>query len=153
MLSHKPSKHENRVNGKFAGDVNNNCGVILWTSLTYQQPSGYFWCLLLWVSYLFLPSFQFTYITYRFIYTCKQTIVKTSNGSWRQGIKGEMSCTIYVALLCNINCWICAWMPILFIWLWPNLTIVCHTRSTYTDHNSLHMVLTACAIISTGRCI
>ena len=26
----------------------------------------------------------------------------TSNGSWRQGIKGEMTCTGYVALVWNI---------------------------------------------------
>ena len=24
---------------------------------------------------------------------------QTSNGSWRQGIKGEMTCTVYVALV------------------------------------------------------
>ena len=27
----------------------------------------------------------------------------TSNGSWRQGIKGEMTCTVYVALVWNNN--------------------------------------------------
>ena len=26
----------------------------------------------------------------------------TSNGSWRQGIKGEMTCTVYVAFVWNI---------------------------------------------------
>ena len=31
---------------------------------------------------------------------------KTSNGSWRQGIKGEMTCTVYVALVWNIIYWI-----------------------------------------------
>ena len=30
----------------------------------------------------------------------------TSNGSWRQGIKGEMTCTVYVALVWNIIYWI-----------------------------------------------
>ena len=30
----------------------------------------------------------------------------TSNGSWRQGIKGEMTCTVYVALVWNIISWI-----------------------------------------------
>ena len=29
----------------------------------------------------------------------------TSNGSWRQGIKGEMTCTVYVALVWNIIYW------------------------------------------------
>ena len=32
--------------------------------------------------------------------------VETSNGSWRQGIKGEMTCTVYVALVWNIIYWI-----------------------------------------------
>ena len=32
--------------------------------------------------------------------------VVTSNGSWRQGIKGEMTCTVYVALVWNIIYWI-----------------------------------------------
>ena len=32
--------------------------------------------------------------------------MKTSNGSWRQGIKGEMTCTVYVALVWNIIYWI-----------------------------------------------
>ena len=27
---------------------------------------------------------------------------QTSNGSWRQGIKGEMTCTVYVGLVWNI---------------------------------------------------
>ena len=31
---------------------------------------------------------------------------QTSNGSWRQGIKGEMTCTVYVALVWNIIYWI-----------------------------------------------
>ena len=31
---------------------------------------------------------------------------RTSNGSWRQGIKGEMTCTVYVALVWNIIYWI-----------------------------------------------
>ena len=31
---------------------------------------------------------------------------ETSNGSWRQGIKGEMTCTVYVALVWNIIYWI-----------------------------------------------
>ena len=30
----------------------------------------------------------------------------TSNGSWRKGIKGEMTCTVYVALVWNIIYWI-----------------------------------------------
>ena len=30
----------------------------------------------------------------------------TSNGSWRQGIKGEMTCTVYVAFVWNIIYWI-----------------------------------------------
>ena len=30
----------------------------------------------------------------------------TSNGSWCQGIKGEMTCTVYVALVWNIIYWI-----------------------------------------------
>ena len=29
----------------------------------------------------------------------------TSNGSWRQGIKGEMTCTVYVALVWDIIYW------------------------------------------------
>ena len=33
-------------------------------------------------------------------------IIHTSNGSWRQGIKGEMTCTVYVALVWNIIYWI-----------------------------------------------
>ena len=32
--------------------------------------------------------------------------IGTSNGSWRQGIKGEMTCTVYVALVWNIIYWI-----------------------------------------------
>ena len=32
--------------------------------------------------------------------------ILTSNGSWRQGIKGEMTCTVYVALVWNIIYWI-----------------------------------------------
>ena len=32
--------------------------------------------------------------------------IQTSNGSWRQGIKGEMTCTVYVALVWNIIYWI-----------------------------------------------
>ena len=32
--------------------------------------------------------------------------IYTSNGSWRQGIKGEMTCTVYVALVWNIIYWI-----------------------------------------------
>ena len=35
-----------------------------------------------------------------------QYIWYTSNGSWRQGIKGEMTCTVYVALVWNITYWI-----------------------------------------------
>ena len=33
-------------------------------------------------------------------------MVDTSNGSWRQGIKGEMTCTVYVAFVWNIIYWI-----------------------------------------------
>ena len=32
--------------------------------------------------------------------------VATSKGSWRQGIKGEMTCTVYVAVVWNIIYWI-----------------------------------------------
>ena len=35
-----------------------------------------------------------------------RTTIYTSNGSWRQGIKGEMTCTVYVALVWNIIYWI-----------------------------------------------
>ena len=35
-----------------------------------------------------------------------ETTITTSNGSWRQGIKGEMTCTVYVALVWNIIYWI-----------------------------------------------
>ena len=34
------------------------------------------------------------------------TTYTTSNGSWRQGIKGEMTCTVYVAMVWNIIYWI-----------------------------------------------
>ena len=34
------------------------------------------------------------------------TYIHTSNGSWRQGIKGEMTCTVYVALVWNFIYWI-----------------------------------------------
>ena len=41
----------------------------------------------------------------QFKYIC-QSQSGTSNGSWRQGIKGEMTCTVYVALVWNIIYWI-----------------------------------------------
>ena len=31
--------------------------------------------------------------------------ILTSNGSWRQGIKGEMTCIVYVALVWDIIYW------------------------------------------------
>ena len=37
---------------------------------------------------------------------CDHTTGSTSNGSWCQGIKGEMTCTVYVALVWNIIYWI-----------------------------------------------
>ena len=66
--------------------------------------------------------------------TCRNKIlpapskVKPSNGSWRQGIKGEMPCTVYVALVWNIIYLIYIWMPLFVITLWPNPTIFCHAR-------------------------
>ena len=39
----------------------------------------------------------------------------TSNGSWRQGIKGEMTCTVYVVLVWNITYWIMMMMIIIII--------------------------------------
>ena len=51
----------------------------------------------------------------------------TSNGSWRQGIKGEMTCTVYVALVWNIIYWIIMiiiiiiimmMMMMMMIWWW-----------------------------------
>ena len=44
-----------------------------------------------------------------------QVIWQTSNGSWRQGIKGEMTCTVYVALVWNIIYWIIMIMIIIMI--------------------------------------
>ena len=35
--------------------------------------------------------------------------------TWRQGIKREMTCTVYVALVWNIIYWICIWMPLFVI--------------------------------------
>ena len=40
---------------------------------------------------------------------------QTSNGSWRQGIKGEMTCTVYVALVWNITYWIMMMMIIIIM--------------------------------------
>ena len=39
----------------------------------------------------------------------------TGNGSWRQGIKGEMTCTVYVALVWIIIYWIIIIMIIIII--------------------------------------
>ena len=43
------------------------------------------------------------------------TNTTTSNGSWRQGIKGEMTCTVYVALVWNIIHWIIMIIMIIMI--------------------------------------
>ena len=40
---------------------------------------------------------------------------QTSNGSWRQGIKGEMTCTVYVALVWNIIYWMIIIMMIMMM--------------------------------------
>ena len=40
---------------------------------------------------------------------------KPSNGSWRQGIKGEMTCTVYVALVWDIIYWIIIIIMIIII--------------------------------------
>ena len=45
-------------------------------------------------------------------------IIITSNGSWRQGIKCEMTCTVYVALVWNIIYWIIIIIIIIIIWWW-----------------------------------
>ena len=36
---------------------------------------------------------------------CVHCTAYTSNGSWRQDFKGEMTCTVYVALVWNITYW------------------------------------------------
>ena len=45
----------------------------------------------------------------------QQSLTVTSNGSWRQGIKGEMTCTVYVALVWNITCWIMMMMMMMMM--------------------------------------
>ena len=42
----------------------------------------------------------------------------TSNGSWRQGIKGEMTCTVYVAVVWNIIYWIMMIITLFTEWWW-----------------------------------
>ena len=59
------------------------------------------------------PGVRFTtdlYALYPGWYTPYNGI--TSNGSWRQGIKGEMTCTVYVALVWNIIYWIMMIIPL-----------------------------------------
>ena len=53
--------------------------------------------------------------------------INTSNWSWCQA-------SVYVALLWNIICWICILKPLFVTSLWPNLTLLCNTGSTYTDN-------------------
>ena len=76
--------------------------------------------------------------TYRNSETVKPTTLWPTNISDKQrvltlGHQGWMPCTVNVALLWNIIYWICISKPLFVTSLWPNLTILCNTRSTYID--------------------
>ena len=76
--------------------------LMLWLLASPGHPEQWYW--------LCRIGRSLSYSRKDFNYLChinaKEWHQLTSNGSWRQGIKGEMTCTVYVALVWNIIYWI-----------------------------------------------